>query len=86
MIWIMNAGKIAGLTGVLLFSLSLRVAYPQDNLPSDKDGSIVAGNDVWYAQPWIWVIIIALLVIFIIYYTKRNKRKSLKNSAEKGPR
>lgn len=82
----MNAGKIAGLTGVLLLSLSWRAAYPQDNLPPGEDKSIVAGNDVWYAQPWIWVIIIALLVILIIYYTKRNKRKSLKDSAEKGLR
>ncbi len=60
------------------------IAYAQ-NSTDNAGGTINDGRDTeWYMQPWVWAIVIALIIIAIAYYSRNGSRKNLKEGTEKG--
>lgn len=52
--------------GILLFSIS---AWAQD-VPEKVDVDIETQESLWYSQPWVWVVGVALFIIVIVAITR----------------
>jgi hypothetical protein len=44
------------------------------------------GSSEWYAQPWIWAIVAAILILFIGMIARNSGRKEVDSSSENGLR
>jgi hypothetical protein len=50
---------------------------PYYNLSKDVSG--VTTYSAWYAQPWIWAIVAALLILFIGMVFKNNRKRDVES-------
>lgn len=53
-------------------------AFAQTTVPEQVDVNIntnSGGSAMWYAQPWVWVVGVALFIIIIIAITRSGSRE-----------
>jgi hypothetical protein len=61
-------------TSFLLLMLTSVLTFAQV-VPEKVDVNInTSGGSVWYGQPWIWAIGIAIFVIILVIITRSNKK------------
>lgn len=66
-----------GVTTLLLTLFGNLYSFAQD-APQKIDVDISAGgNNVWYGQPWVWAIGIAIFVIVLVIITRSNNNKTV---------
>lgn len=76
-----NKDKTAALSAVLLLLL-IQAAHAQ---PAAQDAPLTTEDSAWYLQPWLWVIIAALLILCVVYF-RRQGRKNIRSGTQKGLR
>lgn len=54
------------------------------NTENDPNG--VPNDSAWYAQPWIWAIVAAVLILLIAFITRGSSRKNMESDTEGGLR
>ena len=65
----------------LMMTLSIltgNTAFAQTTVPEQVDVNIntdSGGGTLWYAQPWVWVVGVALFIIIIIAITRSGSRE-----------
>jgi hypothetical protein len=50
-------------------------AYAQTTVPDRVDVNINTNGDGWYAQPWVWIVGVALFIIVVIAITRSGSRE-----------
>ncbi|WP_207422910.1 hypothetical protein [Desertivirga brevis] len=50
-------------------------AYAQTTVPDRVDVNINTNADGWYAQPWVWIVGVALFIIVVIAITRSGSRE-----------
>ena len=70
-------GKALLSLAVILSSVLLSVKTFAQSVPEKVDVDISTGNDaVWYGQPWVWVVGIAVFIVIIVAITRNNNNKA----------
>lgn len=70
-------GKFVFTIAVILSSMLLSVKTFAQSAPEKVEVDINAGGDaVWYGQPWVWVVGIAVFIVIIIAITRNNSNKA----------
>jgi len=70
-------GKALLSLALILSSVLLSVKSFAQSVPEKVDVDISTGNDaVWYGQPWVWVIGIAVFIVIIVAITRNNNTKA----------
>lgn len=54
------------------------------NIETDPNG--VPNTTAWYAQPWIWAIVAAVLILFIGMLARNSGKKEVESGSENGLR
>ena len=52
----------------------------------EKDPNGVPNTAAWYAQPWIWAIVAAILILFIGLIARNSGKKNIEADSENGLR
>lgn len=72
---------------IILYLLFLTAAaHAQSGTDTGVNEAAAASDTLWYTQPWLWILIIALVIIAIVYYRRGGGKKNLKEGTSKGPR
>ncbi|WP_207532592.1 hypothetical protein [Desertivirga arenae] len=50
-------------------------AYAQTSVPDRVEVNINTNDGGWYAQPWVWIVGIALFIIVVIAITRAGSRE-----------
>ena len=67
-------GKAIFTLAVVLGSLISFVKSFAQSVPEKVDVEISTGGDsVWYGQPWVWAVGVAVFIVIIIAITRSNK-------------
>ena len=62
---------------LILSSFLVSVKTFAQSAPEKVEVDINAGGDaVWYGQPWVWVVGIAVFIVIIIAITRNNNSKA----------
>lgn len=62
---------------VILSTFALSVKTFAQSAPDKVEVDINAGGDsVWYGQPWVWVVGIAVFIVIIVAITRNNNTKA----------
>ncbi|MHB1177922.1 MAG: hypothetical protein ACYCZO_06275 [Daejeonella sp.] len=67
-------GKVILTLAVILSSITASVKSFAQSVPEKVDVDINTGGDsVWYGQPWVWAVGVAVFIVIIIAITRSNK-------------
>ncbi len=70
-------GKAFWTLTMILSSLLVSVKTFAQSAPEKVEVDINAGGDsVWYGQPWVWVVGIAVFIVIIVAITRNNNTKA----------
>ncbi|MES3019314.1 MAG: hypothetical protein V4721_16120 [Bacteroidota bacterium] len=70
-------GKAILSLAVILSSLLVSVQTFAQSVPDKVEVDVNAGGDsVWYGQPWVWVVGIAVFIVIIVAITRNNNSKA----------
>ena len=62
---------------VILSTFALSVSTFAQSAPDKVEVDVNAGGDgVWYGQPWVWVVGIAVFIVIIVAITRNNNSKA----------
>ena len=65
-----------GFTTLLLILFVNLYSFAQD-APQKVDVDISAsGDNIWYGQPWVWAVGVAIFVIVLVIITRSNNNKT----------
>jgi len=74
---ISRLGKFIFSLTMILSTMLLSVKTFAQSAPDKVEVDINAGGDsVWYGQPWVWVVGIAVFIVIIIAITRNNNTKA----------
>jgi len=74
---ISKLGKFIFSLAMILSTMLLSVKTFAQSAPDKVEVDINAGGDsVWYGQPWVWVVGIAVFIVIIIAITRNNNTKA----------
>lgn len=65
---------------VLLLTFSLSSVWAQNK----PDGFSPAETDPWYLQPWVWALILSVIIMVIFFITKGGNPKNMEPDSEEG--
>lgn len=75
--FISKLGKFIFSLTMILSTMFLSVKTFAQSVPEKVEVDINAGGDsVWYGQPWVWVVGIAVFIVIIIAITRNNNTKA----------
>ncbi len=61
----------------ILTAFALSVKSFAQSVPDKVEVDVDAGGDaVWYGQPWVWVVGIAVFIVIIVAITRNNNSKA----------
>ncbi len=67
-------GKTIMTLAVVLSSIIASVKSFAQSVPEKVDVDVSTGGDsVWYGQPWVWAVGVAVFIVIIIAITRSNK-------------
>jgi len=67
-------GKAILTLAVILSSIIFSVKTFAQSVPEKIDVDISTGGDsLWYGQPWVWAVGVAVFIVIIIAITRSNK-------------
>lgn len=70
-------GKLFLSLAMILSAFLVSVKTFAQSAPEKVEVDINAGGDaVWYGQPWVWVVGIAVFIVIIIAITRSNNSKA----------
>lgn len=70
-------GKAFWTLTMILSSLLVSVKTFAQSAPEKVEVDINAGGDsVWYGQPWVWVVGVAVFIVIIVAITRNNNTKA----------
>ncbi len=70
-------GKAIMTLAVILTSFFASVSAFAQSVPEKVEVDVNAGGDsVWYGQPWVWVVGIAVFIVIIVAITRNNNTKA----------
>lgn len=70
-------GKSLLSLAVILSTFLVSVKTFAQSVPEKVDVNVSTGGDsVWYGQPWVWVIGIAVFIVIIVAITRNNNSKA----------
>lgn len=62
---------------LILSAFLLSVKSFAQSVPDKVEVDVNAGGDaVWYGQPWVWVVGIAVFIVIIVAITRNNNSKA----------
>ena len=62
---------------VISSSLLVSIQTFAQSVPDKVEVDVNAGGDsVWYGQPWVWVVGIAVFIVIIVAITRNNNSKA----------
>jgi hypothetical protein len=70
-------GKAFLALAVIISSFLVSVKAFAQSVPDKVEVDVNAGGDsVWYGQPWVWVVGIAVFIVIIVAITRNNNSKA----------
>jgi hypothetical protein len=70
-------GKCILSLAVILSTFAASVKTFAQSVPDKVEVDVNAGGDsVWYGQPWVWVVGIAVFIVIIVAITRNNNSKA----------
>ncbi len=70
-------GKFFLALAVILSGMYTSVKTFAQSVPEKVDVDINAGGDsVWYGQPWVWAVGVAIFIVIIIAITRSNRNSA----------
>jgi hypothetical protein len=70
-------GKLFFSLAMILTTFLISVKTFAQSVPEKVEVDINTGGDaVWYGQPWVWVVGIAVFIVVIIAITRNNNSKA----------
>jgi hypothetical protein len=74
---ISNFGKFFLSLAMILTTFLVSIKTFAQSVPEKVEVDINAGGDaVWYGQPWVWVVGIAVFIVIIVAITRNNNSKA----------
>lgn len=71
------AGKFILALTVILTGMYTSVKTFAQSVPEKVEVDINAGGDsVWYGQPWVWAVGVAIFIVIIIAITRNNRNNA----------
>ena len=71
------AGKFILVLAVMFNSMYTSVKIYAQSVPEKVEVDINAGGDnVWYGQPWVWAVGVAIFIVIIIAITRNNRNNA----------
>jgi len=65
-----------GIATLLLTLFTYLYSFAQD-APQKVDVDINAGGDnIWYGQPWVWAVGVAIFVVVLVVITRSNNNRT----------
>ncbi len=62
---------------VILSTFALSIKTFAQSVPEKVEVDVNTGGDsVWYGQPWVWVVGIAVFIVVIVAITRNNNSKA----------
>lgn len=62
-------------------------SYGQDTLSGGRPEATVADDSSWYSQPWIWAVLVAILIVIIGFFNRKgNSTRKVKDDTDRGIR
>lgn len=70
----------------VLFSLATFAQQEQQETPNSNDADTFSKQEIapWYAQPWVWALVAAVVILFIFMITNGGKKKNMEHDSERG--
>ncbi len=70
-------GKTLTALAVILSSFALSIQAFAQSVPEKVEVDVNTGGDaVWYGQPWVWVVGIAVFIVIIVAITRNNNSRA----------
>ena len=67
--------RIVAAATALVLSMGARAAKAQQDPASpDQGGAVAVGTETWYTQPWVWIVMGAVLLLVLLALAFRRDR------------
>ena len=66
------------------FFLMICTAAAQERRVTHADGFTKQETYPWYAQPWVWALVVGVLVMVIFFITKGGRKSRMEPDSEEG--